>query len=101
MASLELRENAGKRLLFNRVFSLNNSHSKNVVVGLVPEGGIFVPTIRLVNQTWSGITFTSRTWQEFNSNYGVLYKHFTRKISKQDDISFDGKFFRVILKNFL
>lgn len=91
MTSTELRVNAGKQLLFNRVFSLNNSHSKNVVIGLAQEGDGFVPTIRLVNQSWSGVTFIEKTWREFIANYHTIRKHFSKSIAKKDDISFDGK----------
>ena len=93
MTSAELRTNAGKQLLFNRVFSLNNSHSKNVVIGLAPVGDGYAPTIRLINQSWSGVTFVGKTWMEFVANYKTLRDHFSKTISKKDDISFDRKFF--------
>lgn len=71
--------------MFTRIYSLNPSHSKTVIMGLVPSGpGTFVPVIRLVNQTGCGITFTEDSFAIFNVHIPRMQAYLERKKKEGD-----------------
>lgn len=92
-------ESTEKYILFNRVFSLNPSQSKNLIVGVayIGEGGsgpaaVAVPVVKIINSYWAGIVFTADRWEKFTSNFPLIQSYFGKKKSpKHEDLQFDGE----------
>lgn len=89
-------ESTKKYLLFNRVFSLNQSQSKNLIVGTVflINEGVALPVLKMINQSWAGITFTEEKWLQFTESFPAIREYFDKKkTSKLNDLQIDGMYF--------
>lgn len=90
----KVAESTQKYLLFNRVFSLNASQSKNLIVGTVflINEGVALPVLKMINQSWAGIIFTEDNWLQLTENFSAIRTYFDKKkkTSKLEDLKING-----------
>lgn len=95
MASYNSREDALQYLLCSRVYPLNTSCTKKIIIGLAPQkNNDFTCIVKIINQTFFGINFTTAAWQAFKLHFAKINSYFNDEVqsgtAEFDKISFNG-----------
>ena len=74
--------------ILSRVYSLNKSYTKKLVIGLEYNSIIherYTPVLRLISNVFTGITFTYDGWQDLKKSFEDVVKYFCGRDSTLKD----------------
>ena len=74
--------------ILSRVYSLNKSYTKNLVIGLEYNSIIderYTPVLRLISNDFTGITFNYDRWQDLKKSFEDIVNYFCGRDSTLKD----------------
>lgn len=66
------------------VYGLNKSFGKIIVAGIELRAGNLIPVVKVLSNTFTGITLTLEEWKVFKSDFPLVRRYFTTSASEAE-----------------